>query len=249
MRRRGFTLIELLVVIAIIAILAAILFPVFAKAREKARQASCLSNSKQQALAVLQYNSDYDQTYAMSSYYSPTTGVWFTVFSELEPYAKNEGIYQCPSGVVPYKTPLDNVAAAFGMTHSPAGLEVAYMFNFTLFEDGNATGLVAPIKDSEIEYPAETSAMYDGYLVQSASFNSPVLGRHNDNANCAFADGHAKVVHCRRDAAQDASYPTWYGTTGQIWIVTSQGPYEGSEELWGVAKKDAAGNWYATALR
>ena len=60
MHRRGFTLIELLVVIAIIAILAAILFPVFAKAREKARQASCSSNLKQIALAALQYATDYD---------------------------------------------------------------------------------------------------------------------------------------------------------------------------------------------
>ncbi len=60
--RRGFTLIELLVVIAIIAILAAILFPVFAKAREKARQSSCLSNLKQIGLATLQYVQDYDET-------------------------------------------------------------------------------------------------------------------------------------------------------------------------------------------
>ena len=60
--RRGFTLIELLVVIAIIAILAAILFPVFARAREKARQTSCLSNVKELALALLMYSQDYDET-------------------------------------------------------------------------------------------------------------------------------------------------------------------------------------------
>jgi len=62
MKRNGFTLIELLVVIAIIAILAAILFPVFAKAREKARQTTCASNLKQLALAVIQYTQDYDET-------------------------------------------------------------------------------------------------------------------------------------------------------------------------------------------
>ena len=72
MKRRGFTLIELLVVIAIIAILAAILFPVFARAREKARQASCQSNLKQITLAFLMYMSDYDQRFPIASQNPPT---------------------------------------------------------------------------------------------------------------------------------------------------------------------------------
>ncbi|HEY3298451.1 MAG TPA: prepilin-type N-terminal cleavage/methylation domain-containing protein, partial [Armatimonadota bacterium] len=68
-RNSGFTLIELLVVIAIIAILAAILFPVFAQAREKARSASCLSNEKQIGLGLMMYMQDYDETYPMAYYY------------------------------------------------------------------------------------------------------------------------------------------------------------------------------------
>lgn len=96
--RRGFTLIELLVVIAIIAILAAILFPVFAKAREKARQASCLSNCKQLGTAFMMYVQDYDEKY---NYWttgdgdaSPGAQPWWVV---IQPYTKNGQIYVCPS--------------------------------------------------------------------------------------------------------------------------------------------------------
>ncbi|MGE5531954.1 MAG: type II secretion system protein, partial [Bacteroidota bacterium] len=94
MVRRGFTLIELLVVIAIIAILAAILFPVFAKAREKARQASCLSNIKQIGLSVEMYKTDYDQMFPFSRNQVPS-GYWYNYF--LEPYIKNKQCTICPS--------------------------------------------------------------------------------------------------------------------------------------------------------
>ncbi len=91
--RRGFTLIELLVVIAIIAILAAILFPVFAKAREKARQASCQSNLKQWGLAFQMYSQDYDEMLPRG-YNAAPTGPWFDV---LQPYVKNRQLQECPS--------------------------------------------------------------------------------------------------------------------------------------------------------
>jgi len=87
-RSRGFTLIELLVVIAIIAILAAILFPVFAKAREKARQASCASNEKQMGLACLMYASDYDGRYPSNWTNQCATPGWDWM-EVTQPYAKN----------------------------------------------------------------------------------------------------------------------------------------------------------------
>ena len=98
--RRGFTLIELLVVIAIIAILAAILFPVFARARDKARQASCTSNLKQIGLAAMMYVNDYDEIFP------PHYTYWFGdsnirllgYYDLLSPYTMNEQIYVCPSG-------------------------------------------------------------------------------------------------------------------------------------------------------
>ena len=100
MMRRGFTLIELLVVIAIIAILAAILFPVFAKAREKARQTSCLSNVKELSLAVLMYAQDYDERFPVHL----VTSDWWTAHNcdfcwqdSIQPYVKNTQIEDCPS--------------------------------------------------------------------------------------------------------------------------------------------------------
>src|SRR5437764_2328098 len=99
--RRGFTLIELLVVIAIIAILAAILFPVFAQAREKARQAGCLSNMKQVALALQLYAGDYDETLphqpdeTVFNYADPPVHPNF--LKALIPYTRNRGVFVCPS--------------------------------------------------------------------------------------------------------------------------------------------------------
>jgi len=113
MKQKGFTLIELLVVIAIIAILAAILFPVFAKAREKARQTQCMSNLKQLGLATLQYAEDYDERMPFgtvnggdsgTSLEGTSTSLWFwSIF----PYVKSYSAYICPDDT------MSNVACSY----------------------------------------------------------------------------------------------------------------------------------------
>jgi prepilin-type N-terminal cleavage/methylation domain len=125
MKQRGFTLIELLVVIAIIAILAAILFPVFAQAREKARQAACLSNCKQMGLGIYQYIQDYDEVLPMGGWRKGTADQansqsrWYR---DIYPYVKNVDIFTCPSktdevrGFVPKLT-------ASSPYYSPGGLQ------------------------------------------------------------------------------------------------------------------------------
>ena len=112
--KKGFTLIELLVVIAIIAILAAILFPVFARAREQARRSACLSNLKQLALAAMMYGQDYDELLPLAATQGNSMP---NVVRGLEPYVKNRQIFYCPSIslLVPYNSLLaptdDNWAA------------------------------------------------------------------------------------------------------------------------------------------
>ncbi len=99
-RRTGFTLIELLVVIAIIAILAAILFPVFARAREKARQSSCTSNLKQLGTAMMMYVQDYDEVLPdllMGRDSSPNSADWYAWTAVIMPYVSNGQVFVCPS--------------------------------------------------------------------------------------------------------------------------------------------------------
>lgn len=151
--RRGFTLIELLVVIAIIAILAAILFPVFAQAREKGRQASCLSNQKQIGMAMLQYSQDFDETFVLTYYAGSASNAPQSWPRIVQPYLKNIQVFQCPSeGDVTGNTAGTGDAAE-------TAYQVHYAYNLYL---GGNTGGTPPSILPQMKAPARTVMLVDG---------------------------------------------------------------------------------------
>jgi len=191
--RKGFTLIELLVVIAIIAILAAILFPVFAKAREKARQASCQSNLKQLALASLMYAQDYDGIVPGWNFGSdcnnPGVGAWWK--HVIYPYVKNGQLYICPSKIVLQRTTCEKWAT----WANNMNLGGSYAPNCRGLGNGRGT------EDSKILNPASLFYIGEGdhpwrpwkrELTAGYGCGAGTRRIHNDGANVAYVDGHVK---------------------------------------------------------
>ncbi|NSW55216.1 MAG: DUF1559 domain-containing protein [Armatimonadetes bacterium] len=205
-KRSGFTLIELLVVIAIIAILAAILFPVFARAREKARQTSCLSNLKQLGLAAQMYAQDYDETLPRLNIgpgpltYTLPNGTTYSGYmlwhTSIYPYLKNYQMLSCPS---------DSVRYAGNYTGGGS-------YGLNSLNSGQALG--------SINYPAESMFFAeanggDSYNLDgdTAGANDEMLAapRHNDGLNNAFVDGHAKWMNVKNIPPFGTSSRYWYG--------------------------------------
>lgn len=226
-RGNGFTLIELLVVIAIIAILAAILFPVFAQARERARAISCLSNQKQIALAVVMYSGDYDEVLVpgrviIGNPFDFNSTHYFD--TRLDPYIKNQSVWTCPSAGTPTVNGVVEVRS-IGMNK-----EVAV--------DWAGWTTPTPVSLAQMEYPAELIVMNEtlpepwdnDFDFGTGSFGDPfqactaaneeALGqpidltaspyvRHFKGANYAFGDGHAKY---RTASATLTPYNDWMTT-------------------------------------
>lgn len=194
MSRKGFTLIELLVVIAIIAILAAILFPVFAKAREKARQASCASNVKQITLGLLMYVQDYDERF-MNVRQGP--GGWV---QNVQPYVKNWQLFNCPSTDAYLRTcgPITSHGnAAAPPASNPLGVGV-YEGGYMMC--GWQICCWPGPKISVFTRPAETYLIVEGdcmgaywgaFVTDGAPWSHHKY-RHNDGLNVGFVDGHVK---------------------------------------------------------
>ena len=218
MKRNGFTLIELLVVIAIIAILAAILFPVFAAAREKARQASCASNEKQLGLAIIQYVQDYDEMYPSfnctaaafgSTNCTAATNSGYSWQSDVWPYVKSTGVFACPSNITTHQW-----TQTFGSIPDDYDLNGSAIFQgYTTIGGvgyfGATQSKIAGPDQTILMAECDDGAWNEGLRLDQAITTGGVAtppvcasqprgfwlyGGHTGGANFLFCDGHVKKL-------------------------------------------------------
>jgi len=229
--RKAFTLIELLVVIAIIAILAAILFPVFARARENARRASCISNLKQIGLAVMMYTQDYDEMLPPCWNINSTTppigsaGTYWQWPNIIYPYTKSAQVYYCPSSSSTASPTSKNYGAdsqvmtpyngrSLASVESPA--QKYMIMDFSEYSADNSYITGTPITNYYL--PGKGNG---GGVCTSADPAECTTGRHFDGVNMAFADGHVKWLKSSEVVTQAKNYATGNPNS---WGATSVAP-------------------------
>ncbi|MDX1934517.1 MAG: DUF1559 domain-containing protein [Capsulimonadales bacterium] len=231
-RASGFTLIELLVVIAIIAILAAILFPVFAQAREKARQTSCLSNMKQVGISILMYAADYDDRFPFTFGYRASTGEWtwldyiavppdwragssaayiarqqLAFPNSTHPYTKSWDILTCPSS-----PSLSLARYGLDYTNAPkAPVAVSYVMN----------GSLHTLSEVAIAYPSQLGLLWEGNgkaAPLGLTSNAPTIRCNVPNAACAWT----RAADCSPNRnGETMSHPNNLNglkTWGSVWV-------------------------------
>jgi prepilin-type N-terminal cleavage/methylation domain-containing protein/prepilin-type processing-associated H-X9-DG protein len=216
MRRRfgckAFTLIELLVVIAIIAILAAILFPVFAQARETARKASCTSNLKQIGSGWMMYIQDYDEQTPMNAWTTEgqDSGWRAIAFYRIQPYVKNRQVIECPSDSSPWLDWDDHDRPQNGSPGTPEAPRLGVAWMRGSYGYNASMGYTRPIKISAISQPAsayvafdaqyfyveETHLQYYTWNKIAKDWNYGFEARHQNQINMLYADGHVKTLRC-----------------------------------------------------
>ena len=201
MSKKAFTLLEILVVVAIIGILAAILFPAFARARENARRASCQSNLKQLGLGFQQYIQDYDG-YLPAFAWADTApyGVDRTWDLSIFPYTKSMSLIQCPSDSESKR--VDSPQLGYNLYRSYA--VASFSLRETVYQRQSETVLLTEVKNSPTGWNLTWG---DSTYVDCLGL--PVVWRHNETANFLYLDGHVKALR----GARGGPYPQMTGYT------------------------------------